>query len=259
MKLKILSFVVILLAAGSIAASLFRMHRQNRLADQQKKALMEIPTEIREDVTNERQRKHSKLFGSYKQDVTHGKTIRDLVTEKGNVSVARGIGNVILPNSSNIDDYFSDISCRADAVIIGTVLGKSSNLTEDGSFTFTEYDFLVEEIVKDSSASPIQLNSRVTVVRPGGAVKFLGHIVRAIDHSQKTLSLGTRYLLFVKSVSGTGAFRSFGDARGDDSFIFEAAQVAQVSDSPLPLGPARKMDSTPFNASVRMAARKPCE
>jgi len=209
---------------------------------------------VQEGVMTETQKQHSRLFGGYKQDVTRGKTLHELVFEKGDVQVGRGIGNVILPRSFSTKEYLADLSCKADAVVIGTVTDKSSNLTEDGSFTFTEYKFVAEEVIKDTSTARIHANTSIIIVRASGAIRLLGHVVRATDHSEKPLAVGERYLLFLRFVPTTGAYRSFSNALLDDTFKLEGNQITQVSDQPLPLGANRPADSSPFLTEVRASS-----
>jgi len=218
----------------------------------------EQATPIQEGVMTERERQHGKLFKGYGQDVTRGKTLRQLVSEKGDVDVGRFIGNVILPTSFSLKDYLRGLACQADAVVVGIAKNKSSNLIEDGTFTFSDYQFVAEEVLKDNVATHIQPNSEIIIVRVGGIVKLDGHIVRTIDHSEKPLELDRRFILFLRFVPVTGAYRSFGNALTDDSFQLSETEISQVSDQPLPLGAHRSTESDPFISEVRNAVANKC-
>lgn len=259
MKLKVVIVATLLLLGAAFASTrLKRTSTQVASPSARNVQKPEVPTPIQEGVMTENQARHGRLFGEYRQDVTRGKRLRELVLEKGDVQVGRGIGNAILPRSFDLQQYLATLSCQANAIIVGTVREKSSNLIEDGSFTFTEYQVVVEDVLKENAIAPIPLNAQMTIVRAGGAVRLLNHVVRAIDYSQKPLVVGERHLLFLKFIPSTGAYRSFGDARTDDTFRLEGDQISQVSEQVLPLGPNRQADTSAFLKDVRIASVKIC-
>jgi hypothetical protein len=216
----------------------------------------EEATPIQEGVMTAKQKRHSKIFQKY-EDVTGGKKIRDLIIQKGATSVEREVGDVIVPSSFNSQKYLQNLSCKADAVVVGTVTSKSSQITDDKTFLFTDYELAVEDILKNNAAAPIPTNSTITITRTGGSVNLNGHIGLAVDDSQKPLLANGRYLLFLKFIPETGAYRAFNNW-GDDSFAFRNDKVAQVSESPLPFGPQRKVDAASFMTEVRTALSNSC-
>jgi hypothetical protein len=86
--------------------------------------------------------------------------------------------------------------------------GKSSQMIEEGTFIFTDYEARVDEALKSYSA---QINSTqaITVTRIGGAVILNGHHVRATDHRQEVLEIGNQYLLYLRLIPTTNSFRAF--------------------------------------------------
>jgi hypothetical protein len=218
---------------------------------------MKLSTPSPQGVMTERQKQHSKLFRGYR-DVTQGRTLRDLVIEKGDVQVGRLIGNVRLPGSFSSQEYFARLMCQADAVLIGTVREKSSNLVDDETFAFTEYGFVADEVLKNNPAANIPTDTRVTIVRASGVVSILGHVVTAIDYSERPLVVGDQYLLFLRFIPETDAYRSFSNSLSDDTFKLDHNQITQASDQPLPLGAHRKTDLNPFLAEVRGGSSNPC-
>lgn len=107
-----------------------------------------------------------------------------------------------------VTDVFRGLSCSADAIVVGTVSGKTSQLMEKRQFIFTEYDFVVTEVLKDNRAAPIVLNQPLTVVRPGGTVEIDGQAVRAADDSYRPLLTDNSYLLFLKYLPKTKSYSS---------------------------------------------------
>ena len=80
----------------------------------------EDATPVQEGVMSETQEQHSRLFGGYK-DITKGKTLHQLVLDKGDIQVGKSIGNVRLPSSFDISRFLERLSCEADVVLVGSV------------------------------------------------------------------------------------------------------------------------------------------
>ena len=47
-------------------------------------------------------------------------------------------------------ERITNLSCDADAIVVGEVTSKSSQLTEDQDFIFTDYELKVEEVIKNN-------------------------------------------------------------------------------------------------------------
>jgi hypothetical protein len=153
--------------------------------------------------------------------------------------------------------YLNELTCRADAVVIGKVQAKSSQLIEEGTFVFTDYEILVEAVLK-SPLSQINQNGSITVTRVGGTVGLNGHIVRAIDHRQEPLAVGGEYLLYLRSISTTGSFQAFGDSASEDTFQITGGKIKQTSEKALPLGRRQTADLGSFMTQARLAVQSPC-
>lgn len=198
-KLIASSFLVCLLALSS--ASLLRSEGQQGQSDKDQ------PTVVQEGVMTERQREHSKLFKGY----GNGKKLKDLGAEvPTGVLVKRGPGMPVGEEgpSQSLAGFLQGLACNADAVVIGVVKDKSSQLTEDGEFAFTDYELTVEQVVKDNKLSHLEPNVLLTVTRPGGKIQISGHIVEAEDAAFKPLSKGQRYVLFLKFLPQLGSYTS---------------------------------------------------
>lgn len=88
--------------------------------------------------------------------------------------------------------------CNADAVIIGRAGNKTTHLNEDETLVYSEYDIIVQEIIKNNASSPIQVNNVIQVTRPSGNIRFNGRLIRFIDGKHTPLLGGNYYLLFLK-------------------------------------------------------------
>jgi hypothetical protein len=94
------------------------------------------------------------------------------------------------------------------AIVIGSARGSTSQLTENKEFLFSDYVVTSEEVFKNNSSAYIASSSDVTVTRPGGRVQIKGRTISAVDASFKPLDIGERYLLFLKYLPETGAYKS---------------------------------------------------
>lgn len=192
----LMGYGVTLLAASSSAGQL----SQDRV------------TIIDEGQTTRKQKEHGRLYNTYKG---REKLIDKVAKEKGDIEVRMvtfpPFGGSVPSFDSNdsTDTFLRGISRDADAVVLGTIKDGTSHLTENGTFVFTDYDFLVEEVIKQDSTAEIQANSNITVTRPGGTIQLKGRIVRAKDVSFNSFEPERRYVLFLKRISSTGAYRAF--------------------------------------------------
>jgi hypothetical protein len=253
---KIASIVFAVVVIGAATAAV-RFQGQNQKSGQGQDR--EQATVIQEGQMTEKQRQHSKLFGKY-GDVTHGKKLTEL-SLSGDVDVLREKGDEILTQSSylSITDYLSLLACHADAIVVGVVENKSSQLIDDGTFLFTDYSFRPQEVLKDNGYDPLQVDFEITVTRIGGLATLNGHTVRAVDETQKSLRAGSRYLLFLRYIPATRAYRSMGTTSGDDSFELVDANIAQVSERHAPLGSSsKKTDQPSFFSKVHDAVKRSC-
>lgn len=215
-------------------------------------------TPIREGVMTGKQKKHSKIFGRF-EAYTRGKKLRELVAERGDVYVIVPNGDVQLPASFNLHDFFLNLTCQADAVIIGTVKSKTSQIIEEGTFVFTDYELIVTDVLKNNVAAPIELNGSITYTSPGGAVELNGHVIRAVQRGRRPLQVGEDYLLYLKFIPETGAFKGFSNSRDSDTFQIKDGVITQVSDRPLPLGTKRTTAADAFMAEARAVLNQACK
>ncbi len=110
-------------------------------------------------------------------------------------------------------------------MVIGLLNNKSAHLTEEENFVFTDYDVTVEEIIKNNSASPMQLNNAITTTRDGGTIQINNRILRANRQDFTPPLVGQRYLMFLRFIPSTGSYLMYGNG------TFELS-----ADKVLPLG-----------------------
>lgn len=177
------------------------------------------------------QKEHSRLYQSYKG-------IGDLrrLAEKstGDVEVLTGAGQQIFYSQAGPTDsetFLNREVAKADAVVMGTVKSQQSFLTDEGTFVFTDYDFVVDEVLKKNAIVPLVSSETIVVTRPGGSLQLAGHTVRALDESLQPLEKGHRYLLFLNYISATGGYEAF-NAHG--SFKINLNRATKLTSERLP-------------------------
>lgn len=204
----------------------------------------------REKKLTGKQKEHSKL---YKEFEGKNKKIKDLTTAgKGDIKV--GIiaeGEVDTPYSPqfSLPAFLENSVCDADAVVIGSVNSKDSQLTEAGEFIFTDYEIIVEEVLKDNPASHISSNGNIVVTRAGGEMLVNGRKVTAISEYLEPLSVGGRYLLFLRFIPTTGAYQAY-NSRG--SFQLQNNKITALTKEPLPDELKNGNDAASFINQIRI-------
>jgi hypothetical protein len=194
----------------------------------QRELISEDPTPVIEGVLTEKQKAHSQIFSKQYELYRHGERLRDLpgTSDTGLIiSVPHGWVNM-LPYHSLIKRFV----CDADAVIVGVVTSKSSQLTTDGTFVFTDYQMSVEDVLKNNAAAVIQTNSNVTVTRAGGAILLNMRRIQVTDKSFEALKVNGHYVLFLNYIPSTGAYMAL-NSKG--SFQIRDKKVIKLTGEPL--------------------------
>src|SRR5262245_29396102 len=171
MKFKVVALItlsVIGLAIGLKVA--INAKGRSNLIEPRELTAQEDATPIQRGVMTEKQRAHGRLYEDY--------TVYSRGLPKIPDQVKSSVPEVLItvepplktlsrdPNQSSAVDFLRELACRSDAVILGTVKSKTSQLTSEEDFVFTDYEMNVNEVLK--SSQPLQPQSTVTVTYPGG-------------------------------------------------------------------------------------------
>jgi hypothetical protein len=206
-----------------------RLVSKNDLRQQQREQARADATVIEDGVKDPRQKEHAKRYKGYKS----GKKLRDLTAATGDVMLRREVGTQGGDPSETPFDFqkfLREMAGEADAVVIGTVKNKSSQLTEDEDYVFTDYDMTVVEVLKDNAAAPVQTNKEIVVTRPGGTILLNGRIVEALDESFQPLRKKNQYLLFLRFIPSTGSYEALNSKAG---FRIGADKISKLTKEPL--------------------------
>ncbi len=202
-----------------------------------------------------KQKEHSKLYKEYKT----GKKLSELVTEIGDVRIRR---NTPLsggdPGAHNVDahEFLRGMICEADAVVVGKVKSQLSQISEDEDFVFSDYEMSVAEVLKDNAAVHIQPNTTITITRPGGMIRLNGRTVEATDDSFGPFTVEGQYLLFLRFIPVTGAYKATGSK---SSFQLRGKAITKLTKEALPLDDEIKSkDVDSFVNEIRLALASGC-
>jgi hypothetical protein len=212
------------------------------------------PTPVQIGVMSERQREHSKLYKKYNS----GRKIPELITKEKGVEVE--VYRLLPLGADQYDAPFSTpagevnrITCSADVVVVGVVKNKASQLTEDQSFLFTDYGFEVQEVLKGTVS--LDPNNEITVTRPGGEIVVDSKTVRALDESFQPMTVGSKYVLFLRIIPQTGSYQAI---ESGESFELNGNKIRDLK-----RGSLNKL-LVEYNPSaliqeIRLAASSRCE
>jgi hypothetical protein len=249
----IIATLAVAIVGGLISLNVAAGRRTSALLSQNQQQQPEDPTPVQEGVMTKRQREHSKLYRQEKRDTK----LRDEVAATGDVKVIVTSASQLTKDDQTLQQVLRNYACASDAVVVGTVKDKTSQLTEDGTFVFTDYDFTVEDVLKDNVEAHIQPGTDIVVTRPGGKVLLNGHTATVLDRSHLPLEKGSRYLFFLRFVKTTGAYSAIGK---EDAFRLDDDKVAVLRESTSIKALANlNTGARTLIAEVRAVAAGPCD
>jgi hypothetical protein len=181
------------------------MPREEQIKPQER----DEPTVVQKGVMTEKQRRHSKEFENREIPSIDADKDRD-------AGVYIEMEPEQLPDKSivrNADDYLRALTCAniTDLVVVGKIGKKSSQLTENARFVFTDYDLGVLEVLKSPIDFDMPVDKQITITDPGGAVKVDGRVISVIINREQPLLASGRYLLFLHRLKGSDSYRLIGE------------------------------------------------
>lgn len=200
----------------------------------QEKHQQDEPTMVKRGQITDQQRAYSKEYEKMYPDRRKIK-LGEVRKEIKDLGIGLGVvGDIIdIPEAQVItpSELLKSLSCKSDAVVIGYPTTRTARLSEDETFIYTEYQFSVEEVIKNNSASPIAVNSDIQITRPGGVIKLDNRKITAIDELYEPLQTKKKYLLFLKFVPTAKGYM-VADSEGD--FLLEGNSFRKLSKKMVP-------------------------
>jgi hypothetical protein len=258
----VLGFIVgvaLLIVAGVGASRLQRRDAARIDAEElERKYQAELveATPVELGALSEGQRIHSKLYTPYKQ-IKGNETISSLVAQaKGKSKIVEtGVYPRLMPEITQPetpDNYFGNLAGESDAVIRGRVTKKTSQVTEDDSFIFTDYDVLIIEVFKNHASFPLTTGGSLTVTLPGGKVLLDGVIVKARDDAFAPLPLKNHeVILFLRFIPETSSYKV---TRDTGSFELDGSTLRPLTGHSFPPGVLESQNA--FLRTLRAVSNK---
>lgn len=207
--------IVLFTAAILFAVTTFHQQAQDRQIQNKSQSQQDEATHIQEGLMTEKQRKHSRLYEKLisEEDKKAIKN-RNLITSAKKSS--EGIDVIVVGEEKTITDnqllptqeeFLKQNNCKADTIVVGKITAKTSQLTEDLTSVFTDYDFVVSDILRDNLSLNIKPPESILITRAGGKVEVDNRIIDYIIKSKKRLILEKKYLIFLNYLSESKSFK----------------------------------------------------
>jgi hypothetical protein len=113
---------------------------------------------------------------------------------------------------------------QCDMIARGRMGSGSSYLTARKGFLNTDWNFTLEEVLKNNPMTPVSPGSTITVIAFGGKLKIGQRTVYALQHIYREFRTGEQYLLFLKLVPETGAYSRCGPT----GFLFSGLRTVPL-------------------------------
>ena len=177
---------------------------------------------------------------------------------RGDMRIEKEIGlPLFTPNSKsafNLKTFLSNRACDADTIVLGTVKGQTSSLTEDESFIYTANELKVETVLKNDSTQAIKSGEVINAIRMGGTIQLNGRKIVAEFKGNKTLELGHSYLLFLTFVPEKGLY-----VADSISYQIKNDKIVKLTEQQLEPELESGKNANSFISAVRAAIAVPCE
>ena len=178
-------------------------------------------------------------------------------TAKEDVRMEKDIGLPVFDPFAkpfNLQNFLGNAACYADAIVLGTVKGQTSRLTEDETFIYTINELEVQTVLKKNSAQPFKSGEVISALRIGGTIQLNGRKITAEFKGAKPLEPGESYLLFLTFIPEKGFY-----VADNISYQIKNGKIVKLTAQQLERELDSGKDASSFISSVRTAIAAPCE
>jgi hypothetical protein len=154
----------------------------------------------------------------------------------------------------NLQKLLGSAACYADAIVLGTVKGQTSRLTEDETFIYTINELEVQTVLKNNLAQPFKSREVISALRIGGTIQLKGRKIIAEFKGAKPLEPGESYLLFLTFIPEKGFY-----VADNVSYQIKNDKILKLTAQQLEPELESGKDANSFISSVRAAAAMPCD
>lgn len=160
----------------------------------------------------DRTRIHSRFYHRYDELIKNTPSLLDQIASAGSSGLPYSIvgidihSDAMVPDVNSAEEVLIGPVREATAIIRGHAVKKTSQLTDDSTFVFTDYDVAISEVLKGGSIV-VAGGSTIVVTRPGGKVLSNGMIVYVTLNTVPPLPLdNTELLLFLTLLPESGTY-----------------------------------------------------
>jgi hypothetical protein len=112
----------------------------------------------------------------------------------------------VQPNEPSISVKYQQRVCRADVVAVGHIQASASHLSTYRTGVYTDYDFVIDRLLKDNQAAPIGSALNFVVTRLGGSVKLPEGNLNFRSREFPSLQANTTYHMFLDYIPATSSY-----------------------------------------------------
>lgn len=205
-------FGLCLLGIAATGASRQTQLQAERQDAQRYQAEIMDATPVQLGVVTPKQLIHSRLHNGFGKNLP-GESISEWIASYGGQRrvLSRDVYGRIWFSSDKPEiprDYFTRFVKESDAIIRGKAIKRTSQITEDDSFLFTDYDVVVSDIFKNNATDRIEAGGTITVTCMGGKILVEDVIIKAGGNGVALLPINAQdVLLFLKYVPQTESYK----------------------------------------------------
>lgn len=150
-----------------------------------------------------------------------GRTLSQAVDEGRSLAQSKGIEwqglNLITTGSHSVGrsteedlkKLYADRVCKSDTVVMGAINAQLSHPTASNTGIYTDYSFLIENILHSKPGIPIHPHNAIVVTRPGGSLQTAQGMISMEIKDYPNLEQRKRHLLFLNRVKASGGFHPY--------------------------------------------------
>lgn len=203
----VLRFLLLVILSASLAVGL--LHAQSDAPELRRvpSALANLtPKEINsifgpaEGHATEVRGPHGEQLGLIPDFVNSGPENIDIPCRNAEV---HGVAGAVQPTR---DEMLYEASRKYDLIASGTVGPTTSFMLPDGGFLYSMMPFRVTDLVKNSTAVPVERGTTISVGREGGVLRVGNKSVTAVCTGFQLFQPGQQYLVFLQYVSKANVF-----------------------------------------------------
>jgi hypothetical protein len=152
-------------------------------------------------------------------------------------------------------EFLHTLACGADAIIFGSPVSRAAHLTDDETFVYSQYSFLVNRVFKNNLVSQIKSGSQIQITRPGGDVIVNTQIIRVEDKNIEFLKKAGQYVLFLHYVPKA---RGYIMAERDGDMLVQGNVANGLSNPELPAYLGRNLSTESYFRDLYLAVGRGC-